>query len=303
MDLLGDALAAMRVARPGSTLTRLRPPWGLRFDKIPGAGFHVVLQGSCWLLPPLGPAVPLGTGDVVFLRSGRRHGLADDPGTALGPFPPADPLDAGGGQDIRTVLLCGAYHLDLARPHPLLAQLPEVIHLPSRLGRHPSLRAAVDLLGRELDTPGFGSGSGVPMLVDLLLLYILRAWFDDQAAGANPTGWVLALRDQPIRSALQEIHSGPSRPWTVAELARRAGMSRATFARRFTDTVGQPPLSYLTWWRMTTAARRLRESDAPLSAIAKDAGYTSQFAFARAFKREFGDAPGHYRRLAAGPAS
>ncbi|MEU4425037.1 AraC family transcriptional regulator [Actinoplanes sp. NPDC024001] len=290
MDLLGDAVAAMRAGRPGSTRTDLRAPWGLRFDKVPGAGFHVVLQGSCWLLAPQGDPVALGPGDVVLLRSGRGHGLANDPATPLRPFPPADVTTTGVGA--RTVLLCGAYHWDLTRPHPLLRELPEVIHLPAAPGRYPALRSAIDLLGQELET----DGAGVPALVDLLLLYILRAWFDDRARDGDPRGWALALHDPVIRPALDAIHREPARAWTVAELAGRGRLSRATFARRFTDAVGRPPMAYLTWWRMTTAARHLIDSDDSLSAVAARAGYSSEFAFARAFKREFGASPGRYRR-------
>ncbi|MEV0715022.1 AraC family transcriptional regulator [Asanoa sp. NPDC050611] len=294
MDLLGDAIAAMRVGRPGSTRTDLRAPWGLHFDKVPGAGFHVVLQGSCWLLAPGADPLALGTGDVVLLRGGRGHGLADDPATPLEPFPSARPADlTATGSGARTVLLCGAYHLDLVRPHPLLRELPDVIHLPARLGRHPALRSAVELLSHELDAEETGTGAGVPPLVDLLLLYILRAWFDDQAVG----GRALALHDPSIRAALEALHRDPGRPWTVAELGDRGGLSRAAFARRFTDAIGRPPMEYLTWWRMTTAARHLVETDDALSSVAARAGYSSEFAFARAFKREFGKAPGRYRRL------
>jgi AraC-like DNA-binding protein len=92
------------------------------------------------------------------------------------------------------------------------------------------------------------------------------------------------------------MHQDHARPWTVQELGDRAGLSRAAFARRFTTLVGRPPLSYLTWWRLSTAARLLREADAPLASIASQVGYTSQFAFAHAFKREFGVAAGSYRR-------
>jgi AraC-like DNA-binding protein len=94
------------------------------------------------------------------------------------------------------------------------------------------------------------------------------------------------------------MHRDPARPWTVASLAAEAGLSRAPFARRFTALLGRPPLTYLTWWRMTTAARLLRESDAPLAAIAAEVGYGSEFAFAAAFKRRHGVAPGRFRRSA-----
>jgi AraC-like DNA-binding protein len=133
----------------------------------------------------------------------------------------------------------------------------------------------------------------------LWLLYILRAWLDQQPARGATTGWAAALSDPVTTAALQAIHQAPAQPWTVATLAAEAGLSRAPFARRFAALLGQPPLTYLTWWRMTTAARLLHESDAPLSAIAARVGYASEFAFANAFKRQYGTAPGRYRHTAA----
>jgi AraC-like DNA-binding protein len=127
---------------------------------------------------------------------------------------------------------------------------------------------------------------------------MLRTWFDEQPADATTASWSAVLKDPASTAALHAIHRHPERPWTVATLAVQAGLSRAPFARRFTTLVGQPPLSYLTWWRMTTAAQLLRDSDATLYAIAARIGYTSEFAFANAFKREHGTAPGIYRRSA-----
>ncbi|GAA2632439.1 hypothetical protein GCM10010411_83410 [Actinomadura fulvescens] len=192
-------------------------------------------------------------------------------------------------------MLCGAYSLDQARAHPLFAELPEVMHLPARVGRHPSLQGAIELLGRELDreTP-LGGDAALPALLDLLLLYIVRAWYDDRP-GDTATGWAAALRDPAVAAALRGIHEQSERLWTVQSPAGHAGLSRAAFARRFTDLVGSPPLAYLTWWRMTMAARLLCDTDLPLRAVAARTGYTSEFAFARAFKREFGAAPGRYR--------
>lgn len=135
----------------------------------------------------------------------------------------------------------------------------------------------------------------MPLLIDSLLLYILRAWLDEQPAD-TACGWAAALRDRAVASALSAIHDDPSAPWTVASLADRAGLSRAGFARRFAEQVGEPPLAYLTRWRMTTAAKLLRESDTPLSIVADRTGYGSEYALGKAFKREYGQAPGSYRR-------
>lgn len=312
MDVLSDVIAVMRTGQPRSARVAWHAPWAQRFASVPGsAGFQVILQGPCWLIPPATDPVPLAAGDVVFLPHGRGHALADNPSTPLA-APACDPNDpqflqryaaATVGEPVgtngpTTVTLCGAYQLDPARAHPLLHDLPELIHLPAHLGRHPELRATVDLLAAELERPRLGTDAIVPALLDTLLLYILRTWFDEQPARGATTGWAAALNDPAITAALQAMHRDPARPWTVVTLASEAGLSRAPFARRFTALVGKPPLSYLTWWRMTTAARLLRESDAPLSAIAHKVGYMSEFAFASAFKRQYGAAPGRYRRAA-----
>lgn len=273
MDVLSDAITAMRTGRPHSTLTRHSAPWSSRFSDGDSAGFHIVLRGSARFLPPDAEPVELSAGDIVFMTRERGHGLSGDS--------PA-------------VLLCGAYLLDRARPHPLLAELPDVIHLPAGDGDDPSLRAAVDLLWREHDRQRPGGSAVVSALLDMLLLYIIRTWLDRHP----DTGWAAALGDPAIARSLRAIHEDPARGWTVETLGAEAGLSRAAFSKRFTALVGQPPLTYVTWWRMILAARLLRETDAPVAAVAQRAGYTSEFAFARAFKREYGMAPGSYRRAA-----
>ncbi|MCD9145082.1 AraC family transcriptional regulator [Streptomyces albireticuli] len=311
MDILTEALASMRTGSPTSVRTEGRAPWGLRLPPVAGAGFHVVLYGTCWLIPLEdapggGPSRPepiaLSPGDVIFLRDGRGHILADHPSTPAEEerpeqFRPGSPIGTVtlGGDGPRTSLLCGNYHLDQGRPHPLVRQLPAVIHLETRHGHHPELSAAVQLLGAELENPRIGTDGIVPTLIDSLLLYILRAWFEAQPAAAAE-GWAAALGDPAVAPALAAVHDDPSAPWTVEALAERAGLSRAAFARRFTALVGEPPMAYLTRWRMTTAAELLRESDAPLTVVAARTGYSSEFAFAKAFKRAYGLAPGVYRR-------
>ncbi|MCX4768032.1 AraC family transcriptional regulator [Streptomyces sp. NBC_01275] len=309
MDVLSDVVAVTRTGRCRSAYVRWHAPWRQEFASVPGsAGFQVVLQGSCWLLPPETEPVQLGAGDVVFLPHGRGHTLADSPETPvtvpacspadhqLSSVYASDSVDWSGDDGAVTVVLCGAYQLDLSRTHPLLLTLPDLIHLPAQAGRHPELSSAVELLAAEVENPRLGTDAAVPALLDALLLYILRIWFNGRSSLGNTTGWAAALNDPPTAAALHAIHRDPASPWTVAKLAAEAGLSRAPFARRFALLIGQPPFGYLTWWRMTTAARLLRTSDAPLRSIAAQVGYTSEFAFANAFKRTHGTAPGTYRR-------
>lgn len=310
MDVLSPVIAAMRAGQPRSYQIEGHAPWGRRYPAVPGAGFHVILQGSCWLMPPRGEPVRLSVGDVVLLPHGQEHGLADSLDTELivvdkspsecGLGCPSTVLQVGPdgppGQGPPCVMVCGIYELEQARTHPLLEDLPEVIHLPARLGHHPRLRTAVDLLCAELKEPQHGSETIVPAMLEVLLLLILRSWFAEQPCREHQVDWVAALRDPAISAALGAIHEAPERRWTVESLGAESGLSRAAFARRFTTLVGQPPLAYLTWWRMTTATRLLQRTDLPVRSIAQKVGYTSEFAFANAFKREYGVAPGSYRR-------
>jgi AraC-like DNA-binding protein len=305
MDVLSDVIAIMRTGRPRSARIEWHAPWGQRFPSAPGsAGFQVILQGSSWLLPPEGRPIALSVGDVLFFPHGHGYAMADHPTTPVAE-PECDPYHdepelfasrSVAGSGTATVLLCGGYRLDPTRAHPLLRELPEMIHLPARLGLHPELRAAVELLGAEIQQPRLGADTVVSSLLDMLLLYILRAWFDAERGHCTVSGWADALADPGISAALDAMHRDPAHPWTVAELASRAGSSRAAFARRFAALVRQPPLTYLTWWRLAGAGRLLLESDAPLSEVAARVGYGSEFAFANAFKRQYGMAPGRYRR-------
>ncbi|CAM4045653.1 AraC family transcriptional regulator [Kibdelosporangium persicum] len=282
VDLLSDVIAVTRTGEPRSAKITWTTPWSHWFGPVPAAaGFQVILHGRCWLLRPGHAPLELREGDILFLAHGQGHTLADSP-------PGAEPRATA----TRTVTLCGAYELDPARAHPLLRTLPETIHLPARLGV--DLRLAVDLLSAELTEPRLGTDALVPALLESLLVYILRTWFESPDEPA--TGWALALRDPVIAAALRAMHENPAEPWTVATLASSAGLSRAPFARRFAEKVGQPPLTYLTWWRMTIAAQLLRDTTAPLTVIAGKVGYGSEFAFSAAFKRQFGVSPGRYRR-------
>lgn len=303
MDVVSDAVSAVRVGRPSSNRVRVSGSWCTRLAPYDGAGFHVILEGSCWLLPDSGSPVSLGAGDVVLLPHGTGHVIADAPAdatTVKQAVPFERWLDDKGPRRPRATfgevqMLCGKYRLDRSRMHPLMAELPKVVHLPNRVGAHPELRAAVDLLGHELATQGPGACIAVPSLLDLLLVYMIRSWAAQGTSGTWPT----VLGDPVAATALRALHSNPAAPWTNDRLAAEAGVSRATLARRFTNLVGRPPMAYLTWWRLTFAATLLRDTPDPLAAIARRVGYGTPYALSHAFSREFGTTPGQYRAQAA----
>ncbi|GAB7043930.1 MULTISPECIES: AraC family transcriptional regulator [Catenuloplanes] len=299
MDIFSEVIGSLRTGRAKFARTRHLGTWGNRFGPEPGMGFHVVLAGSCWLLTDSEPPVRLSAGDVVLLPRGAVHGLAGSPDRDLALLPPdSGGPDRGDGDEEAdcATLLCGAYRLDHAQPHPFLRSLPEVIHLPAQLGHHPALRSAVDLLAADLSDPQPGADAALPALLDLLLVYVLRAWLREEATRRPGTGWQAALDDPAVAAALRQMHVAPQRPWTVQQLAALTDLSRTTFARRFAAAMGVPPLAYLTWWRLNRAAQLLVREDAPLASIARRVGYASEFAFANAFKRRFGVSPGRFRR-------
>lgn len=303
MDVVSDAISAVRLGHPSSHRVRTGGSWCARLGPYDGAGFYVVLKGSCWLLPDGGAPVSVGVGDAVLLPHGTGHVIADSPLDAAVAEKKAVPFErwlAGTGprarpDDDETELLCGAYWLDCSHLHPLMAELPEVIHLPSRVGSHLELRAAIDLLSGELDERRPGSCIALPSLLDLLLVYVIRAWMTEATSGA----WPRVLGDPVTAAALRALHANPAAPWSNDRLAAQARVSRPTLARRFTALVGRPPMAYLTWWRLILAATQLRDTQDTLETIAGRVGYGSPYALSHAFAREFGITPGRYRAQAA----
>jgi AraC-like DNA-binding protein len=194
-----------------------------------------------------------------------------------------------------TNLICGAFEFQGPQTAASLVVLPQWIRVPKRERRaNEWLNATVRFLRRETQEPGMGSETIITRLIDVLFVEAVRAWLKDQPEGS--AGWLGALRDPSIGTALGLIHQAPEKQWTVPALAAQVGMSRSPFAARFTALVGQAPMSYLKRWRLQLAARLLQNQTLALSSIAEQVGYESTPAFSRVFKREFGVAPGQYRR-------
>lgn len=333
---MSDAISAVRIGRPSSQRMRVTGSWCTRLAPYDGAGFHVVLEGHCWLLPDGGEPVELGPGDAVLLPHGTGHVIADGPADAARltravPFERwleragsragrREPSAADDG--VAVEMLCGKYRLDRSHVHPLLAELPPLLHLPNRAGSadrsghashsgssrsdgtggagtDPGLRAAIALLGHEVGERLPGSAVALPSLLDLLLVYMIRSWTAENAAPGSRGGaagtWPAALGDPVTAAALRALHTDPAAPWTNELLAAEAGVSRPTLARRFTALVGRPPMAYLTWWRLTRAATLLRDTPDPLASVARRVGYSTPYALSHAFRREFGTTPGQYR--------
>ncbi|MGJ7490086.1 AraC family transcriptional regulator [Variovorax sp. ZT4R33] len=315
MDALSETLRVVRLVGAIFISARFTAPWCYQSPPAdqaapflePGAErvviFHLITEGECFVELGDAPPTRLVAGDAVIFPQGDAHRMASEPG-----LPPAtgSRLDAvlarrprhlaygGGGPTTR--LVCGYLACDARLARLLLAGLPSLVKVNVRGSSggawlEASLRYAL-IEARAPDRPG---GAGVlAKLAEVLFIEVLRLYMNAQAEGG--TGWLAGVNDRIVGGALKAMHAQPGHPWSLEELARTAGSSRSVLAERFQQLVGVSPMLYLTQWRMVLAANLLRGSNAPLAAIAEDAGYQTDTAFSRAFRREYGAPPAAWRR-------
>jgi AraC-like DNA-binding protein len=302
MDVLADVLRVSALGNAILSRSELVAPFGLQVGVEVRAAIHIVQRGLCWLR--LGARAPtrLGPGDVVLIPKGTAHALLDDPRTPARDFEQELvrmrarlARRASAPADRTAVLVCAEIKLEQAGPHPLLDVLPELIHIPAEAAEGDAeLQTMARLLAREAVGQRMGGELVVPRLVDTLLVYVVRRWLEQQPLAS--AGWLGALRDPGIGQALSLVHEAPAQRWSVAELAARVAMSRATFSRRFGHLVGESPHAYLTRWRMNLAAKLLRTTSDSAEQIAAKVGYESPTAFNGAFRRYLCVSPGEYRK-------
>jgi AraC-like DNA-binding protein len=302
VDALAAVLATAGVRGVIAATLNAAAPWGLGMDRVAGAAFHAVVEGTAWLSLPGRQEIRLLPGDVVLLPAGTAHVLASAPDAGTVPFDrdaaqralaAGEELHVGCG-DPQTRILCASYQQDPAITLPLLRLLPELLHITAARAST-SLHSTLQLLAQETHQPAPGSAAVLDRIVDILFIQVLRTWLAASDLGPHGPSWLSALTDPVAGPALAALHAEPGNDWTVASLAAATGVSRATLARRFPAAVGATPAAHLTRWRMDLAAQRLRDSDVTVAAIARSLGYTSEFAFSRAFNRSRGIPPGRYR--------
>jgi AraC family transcriptional activator of mtrCDE len=297
MRALNSWLKAVRADGLVLARTRVAGPWGFAAQPRNAMVFHFVAEGRAFVRQPHAQTIVLEAGELVLFPRGVEHELAHSPrGKAiqLESFLARRDgvVDSGPGA---VTLICGEFSLDHHLALPALRALPQAVLL--RVGTKPESAALSDtlrMLRDELETPNFGNQIVVRNLLSSLFIYVMRAWAD--AASPRTKDWFAALRSTHISRALARIHEAPERAWTIEDLAGEAGLSRAAFARNFTASVGEPPHSYLTRWRMGIAAQLLEATDLRLGEIASRVGYRSEFSFSRAFKSARGVSPIQYRR-------
>lgn len=301
MDLLSEVLAVSGVRGAVGARIEAGQDWGWWWaSATPRAALHAVTSGTAWLGLPGQPPVLLMPGDVVLLPGGAGHALGSDAEavarTNARAFDSWQRTGSGavriGTEPVRAHILCADYERDAVVSTQILELLPDLVHIRGHSDGG-LLEDTVRLLGRELAQPQMATGIVLDRLVDVLLVQVLRTWLASRPA-RHPS-WLGVLCDEVVGAAVTRLHEDPARDWTTATLARETGVSRATLSRRFVTMTGESPGAYLARWRMDLAARRLRDTDDSLEAIARSVGYTSVYAFSRAFHRIRSQPPGQYR--------
>ncbi|WP_217249397.1 AraC family transcriptional regulator [Streptomyces sp. AC602_WCS936] len=309
MDPLSSLLSGIRAEGSVVSHAVLTAPWTIRFADGAPLTMVSVLRGGGTLLLADGTERAVGVGDTAVVRGPAPFCLADRPGTVHRPhaayeiacFTPEAECTAqelggirwGTDPDGATALIVGAYRASGHRHERLLRALPPVLVINEDVEVCAWLEtAAADAAQRTA-----GSQALMDRLLDWALVCTLRNWFDQ--AGAAAPSWYRGLADPVLAPALQAFHDRPAEPWTVASLATRAGVSRALFAKRFTQVMDRPPLAYLTECRMADAETLLADTDLGIAEIAKSVGYADAFGFSAAFKRHRGLSPSGFRAAAA----
>jgi len=299
-DPLGAALHLLRMDGAFYCRSELFAPWGHTLPPLPGyLWFHVVTEGGV-RLETADDVRTLSPGEIALVPHGAGHVLRSAPGVDAPDIRELEceqvteryELRRQGSDGPRTVLLCGAVRFGHPAAEGLIAALPQIVQLGAGSER---LQSTLALLAAEARESRLGGEAVLTRLADILVIQAIRAWLESEP-GARP-GWLGALHDPLIARAIALIHAEPARDWTVASLAQELAMSRSAFAARFTVLVGEPVMAYVTRWRMQVAMASLREERTTIAELAARLGYRSEAAFARAFKRETGMAPGAVRRM------
>jgi AraC-like DNA-binding protein len=300
MDPLDDAFSAMRVRESLYARLDASAPWAVRFREGKAARFGLVVAGSCWLTTEAPEkSIRLSTGDCYVILDGSTYTLGDDPHSPaqncfdIVPKLVDGAVSIGGGGTSATVVT-GWFVYDELGARPLIALLPRVLHTRVDGYRTDILKATLELLAKETERPGVGSGVVVSGLADILFVQAIRSHLND--SDDNDVGWLAALSDRRIGAAMRALHGKPAEPWTVEKLAALANMSRSAFAARFKARLGEAPLEYLTRWRMFRAGVLLRSTERSLAEIAGEVGYESDAALSKAFHRVVGMTLGAFRK-------
>jgi len=322
VDVLSDVLRAVRLTSALFFPMDVSSPWvdevptATEFASIalPGAehvvSYHIVKEGGCWAALRGETPVHLEAGDVFVVPHGDAYTMASAPdlrshmpaesvlkffqlmATRSAPFT----VTEGGGGTERARIICGFLGCDVRPYNPVLESLPRVLYLRLQPGTRASERLSqlVEFALMESRERQSGTRCVLLHLSELLFVEVIRHYLS--SLPSEQTGWLAGLCEPIVAQALALLHSRPADPWSLEQLAREIGVSRSRLADRFSALIGQPPMRYLTRWRIQLASRLLSEDAAKVSAVAIDVGYQSEAAFSRAFKAVVGMSPAAWRR-------
>lgn len=284
MEVLSDILRGLRVRGSVYFCDKLESPWTLKFNEVEHASFHQVRRGECWVSTADGKE-QLGPGDLVYLEAGKKHSLS------------SHPPGGRGRRDACTLLLCGYLDFDGTASTPLLDVFPATtIVRDEEIRRHAWLKTTLDQLGAEFTSGKPGAELIIDKLTEIVMVELIRINFG--RAEDNP--FVRALSDKQISAALKLLHEKPESGWTLQILAETVGVSRAAFARRFRELIGQPMFEYLTALRVDKARELLAAGTLPVAEVAYRVGYESSVAFSKTFRKQTGLTPAKYRKAGSG---
>jgi AraC-like DNA-binding protein len=315
MDAFSEILSGVKLNGAVFFSAEFSAPWGfsapqskiMAEDLSPGAEhlvlYHFLIDGGAFVKLTDGDSLELKPGEVVIFPHGHAHDMSSGKGTKA-PFPSygigskvkardLSPLQAGGGGDTAR-FVCGYMTCDPYMSRPILSGLPPVLKVNIRADRSGQwLENSILHMVEEAASGRVGSEAMLAKLSEALFVDTLRRY----VAGLpeKQLGWLTGSRDPIVGKSLGLMHSRVAHPWTIADLADEVGISRSALVERFTRYLSEPPMTYLTRWRLQLAARTLERSSRGVAEIAADVGYESEAAFNRAFKREYGQPPGRYR--------
>ena len=310
MDPLSDLLRVVRLDGAYFYTVEAAEPWSaetvaareLSPRIMPTAehliSYHILTEGRCYGGIVGEQQVELVAGDVIVFPHGDAHVMSSGRDVRVGQnaqntVPARYPFTVFFGDPGPRVasIVCGFLGCDRRPFNPLLAALPRQIHIRGMSSAW--LGTFIPQVSEESRLGRAGAASVLTRLAEVMFIEVLRRYLDDLPP--EQTGWLAGLRDEVVGRVLKLLHDRPSHPWTLAELAREAASSRSNLAKRFALLVGQPPMQYLTQWRMQVAANLLAQSGTKVAAIGAEVGYDSEAAFSRAFKKATGLAPGAWR--------
>jgi AraC-like DNA-binding protein len=314
MDVLSDVLRTIRLEGALFLNGEMHAPWcfkvppGTHIAQVlkPGAQSlaicHLVLHGSCWAQADGDGPVRVEAGEAIVAPQGHPHvvgsGLqqaAVDVDHVVSPRVPAMERIRYGGDGETTVLVCSWFAYEGDAPNPMMANLPHLFTTALRArSAGPWIEESINFVLAEAMEQTPGAAIRASKVAEMLFAELVRGYVE--AMPANNPGWLAGLRDPQVGRCLALMHGKPGHAWTVDELAGEVHISRSVLAEKFTELVGAPPMQYLTRWRMIVAAGMLRNEQANLARVAEGVGYESEAAFSRAFKREYGVSPGHWRQ-------